>query len=95
MWRKGFIINLEGGYDYVLNDDGNNLSGGQKKRIAIARALVKNANILLLDEITSALDCDTEEQILQTIKEISRQKTVLFVTHNKNIVKYAIRIVNI
>ncbi len=71
------------------------MSGGQKKRIAIARALVKNANILLLDEITSALDCDTEEQILQTIKEISRQKTVLFVTHNKNIVKYAIRIVNI
>lgn len=90
-----FIINLEGGYNYVLNDDGKNLSGGQKKRIAIARALVKNANILLLDEITSALDCDTEEQILQTIKEISIQKTVLLVTHNKNIVKYANRIVNI
>ncbi len=90
-----FIINLEGGYNYVLNDDGKNLSGGQKKRIAIARALVKNANILLLDEITSALDCDTEEQILQTIKEISRQKTVLLVTHNKNIVKYTNRIVNI
>lgn len=90
-----FIINLEGRYDYALNDDGNNLSGGQKKRIALARALVKNADILLLDEITSALDYATEEQILQTIKEISKRKTVLFVTHNKNIVKYADKIVNI
>lgn len=90
-----FIINLDGGYDYILNDDGNNLSGGQKKRISIARALVKNADILLLDEITSSLDYSSEEKILKTIKNISKQKTVLFVTHSKNIIKYADRIVNL
>lgn len=90
-----FITNLNGAYNYVLNDDGSNLSGGQKKRIAIARALVKNADILLLDEITSSLDSSAEKQILQAIKEISKQKTVLFVTHNKDIVKYADRIVTI
>jgi|GEM_PF-779669 len=90
-----FINKLNNTYNYVLSDDGNNLSGGQKKRIAIARALVKNADILLLDEITSALDYSTEEQILQAIKEISKHKTVLFVTHNKDIVKYADKIVSI
>lgn len=90
-----FINNLKGKYDYVLNDDGNNLSGGQKKRIALARALVKDSDILILDEITSALDYKTEEQILETIKNISRQKTVLFVSHNENIIKYADMTVNI
>ena len=90
-----FITKLNNTYNYVLSDDGNNLSGGQKKRIAIARALVKNADILLLDEITSALDYSAEEQILQAIKEISKHKTVLFVTHNKDIVRYADKIVSI
>ncbi len=90
-----FIEELEHGYYTLLNDDGNNLSGGQKKRIALARALVKKADILLLDEITSELDKKTEEQILHTIKNISKQKTVLFVTHNKSIIKYADEVVNV
>lgn len=87
-----FIYNLENGYDTVLLDDGNSLSGGQKQRIAIARALVKNAPILLLDEITSSLDNQTEMYILETIKNISKTKAVLFITHKNDIAKWADRI---
>ena len=87
-----FTSDLEDGYDTVLLDDGNSLSGGQKQRIAIARALVKNAPILLLDEITSALDKQTEEHILETIKNISKIKAVLFITHRNDVIKWADRI---
>jgi ABC-type bacteriocin/lantibiotic exporter with double-glycine peptidase domain len=80
-----FIDNLEHGYDTIIYDDGKSLSGGQKQRIAIARALVKNADILLLDEITSALDRETEESILQTVKEISKYKAILLITHKTDI----------
>lgn len=80
-----FIRNLESGYETVLFDNGASLSGGQKQRIAIARALVKGAQILLLDEITSALDRDTEAFIINTIKNISNNRTVLLVTHSEHI----------
>lgn len=80
-----FIQNLEHGYNTIIYDDGKSLSSGQKQRIAIARALVKNANILLLDEITSALDREMEESILQTIKEIAKHKAVLLITHKSDI----------
>lgn len=90
-----FIRNLEKGYDTVLLDDGKSLSGGQKQRIAIARALVKNAPILLLDEITSALDKQSEEHILETIKNISKTKAVLFITHREDVIKWADRIYSI
>lgn len=84
-----FVNNLEHGYDTVIYDDGKSLSGGQKQRIAIARALVKNADILLLDEIASALDRETEESILQTIREISKYKAVLLITHKSDIANSA------
>ena len=85
----GFICSLENSYDTILLDDGKSLSGGQKQRIAIARALVKNAPILLLDEITSALDKQTEEHILETIKNISKKKAILFITHRDDVIKWA------
>lgn len=85
----GFIRSLEKGYDTVLLDDGKSLSGGQKQRIAIARALVKNAPILLFDEVTSALDKQSEKHILETIKNISKMKTVLFITHREDVIKWA------
>ena len=80
-----FISIMENGYDTLLTDGGNNLSGGQRQRIALARALVKGAPILLLDEITSSLDAQTERQILQTVRQISREKAVLLVTHKPDI----------
>jgi ATP-binding cassette, subfamily B, bacterial len=85
----GFILAMEKGYNTILIDDGKNLSGGQRQRIALARALVKEAPVLLLDEITSMLDRDTEEQILETVKNISKLKAVLMITHKPEIEKIA------
>jgi ATP-binding cassette subfamily B protein len=76
-----FISRMERGYGSPLADGGGNLSGGQKQRLAIARALVKDAPVLLLDEITSALDEGTERQILETVRRLAAARTVLFVTH--------------
>ena len=80
-----FIHSMPEGYDTVLADSGKNLSGGQRQRIAIARALAKNAPILLLDEVTSALDPSIAEQIAQTIWNISRKKAVLWITHDRSV----------
>jgi ATP-binding cassette, subfamily B, bacterial len=77
-----FISALEQGYDTILADDGKSLSGGQKQRLSIARALVKNAPILLLDEITSALDAEAAERILETVLHIAQTHSVLLITHN-------------
>jgi len=76
-----FISNMKNGYDTVLEENGANLSGGQKQRISIARAILKNSDILLLDEPTSALDEETQKHIVQTIEEISKDKTVITIAH--------------
>lgn len=78
----GFISQMDKGYETVLEERGSNLSGGQKQRIAIARAILKDAPILLLDEPTSALDKDAEEHINQTIAKLAQNKTVITVAHH-------------
>lgn len=88
-----FVCKFEKGYETIILDDGKSLSGGQKQRIAIARALVKNAPILLLDEITSALDKENEKYILETIKNISKFKNVLFITHNEEVAELTDKII--
>ncbi len=75
-----FIVNLENGFDTVINERGAGLSEGQIQRIAVARALCSDAPILLLDECTSALDSETEEEMLQNIKN-QKTKTILFISH--------------
>lgn len=75
-----FIRELPNGYDTVLGEKGTGLSEGQMQRIAIARAVYRNAPVLLLDEATSALDEDTENRLLENLKELDGQ-TVLIVTH--------------
>ena len=70
-----------------LAEKGNNLSGGQRQRLTIARAIVKNAPILLLDEPTSALDLETEKNICNTFDEVSRNHTVIAVAHRLNTIK--------
>ena len=69
------------GYNNVLEENGNNLSGGQKQRISIARAILKDAPILLLDEATSSLDAETEKQVTETLRKISKNKTSITITH--------------
>ena len=84
-----FIISQENGYDTVIGEAGSNLSGGQKQRISIARAFLKNSKILLLDEVTSALDSITSKNILKSINQLSKNKTCIYISHedyeiNKN-----------
>lgn len=76
-----FIKKLPHGYDTVLSERGSNLSGGQRQRIAIARALLMQPRILILDEATSMLDADTEMQFWQHIRRIAFQRTVIAITH--------------
>jgi ATP-binding cassette, subfamily B, bacterial len=76
-----FILTLPQGYDTPVGDRGGQLSGGQRQRIALARALVREPAILILDEATSALDPATEAGILATIERITKNCTVIFITH--------------
>ena len=77
-----FIISQENGYDTVIGEAGSNLSGGQKQRISIARAFLKNTKILLLDEVTSALDSKTSKNILKSINQLSKNKTCIYISHD-------------
>lgn len=80
-----FVKVLKEGYDTILNDDGDKLSGGQKQRISLARALVKKSNILLLDEVTSALDKENRDKLLETIEHLKQYCSIIFITHDKSI----------
>lgn len=80
------------GYDTILGDGGKGLSGGQKQRIALARALLKDAPIILLDEPTAALDVLTEKSIRQTLNALKGTKTIIMIAHRLSTVKSADKI---
>jgi ABC-type multidrug transport system, ATPase and permease components len=87
------IMNTPNGYDTVLGEDGVGLSGGEKQRLSIARALLKNSPILLLDEPTSALDVETEKQIQKTLRKIKGNKTIITIAHRLSTIKHSDRII--
>lgn len=87
------IIQFEKGYNTVLGERGLTLSGGQKQRVSIARALIKNAPILILDDSLSAVDTETEENILQNLKSHSQGITTIIVTHRVSSAKNADQII--
>ena len=76
-----FISKLENGYSNILKDQGNNLSGGEKQRIGIARALLSKSPILILDEPTSSLDAESQKNIKNTLNNIDNSKTLIVITH--------------
>lgn len=80
-------------YDTVLGERGITMSGGQKQRLSIARAIIKNPKILLFDDSLSAVDTETEEQILQNLMNISKDKTTLLVSHRVSSAKNATNII--
>ncbi len=89
----GFINEIPGGYEANVLELGASLSGGQRQRIAIARALLRDPTILILDEATSQIDAESEAQINEAIAEISKNRTVILIAHRLATVVNADRIV--
>ena len=88
-----FISRMPQGYDTVIGENGETLSGGERQRISIARALLKNAPIILLDEATASLDAENETRIQAGISELVRNKTVIIIAHRMRTVLGADHIV--
>ncbi|MHB9925609.1 ABC transporter ATP-binding protein [Clostridium botulinum] len=88
-----FIERLEDKYDTIVGEGGSTLSGGEKQRISIARAILKDAPIVLLDEATASLDADNELEIRKAIKKLTLNKTVIVIAHRLNTIKDADQII--
>lgn len=88
-----FIKSLQKGYETKIGEAGSTLSGGEKQRIAIARAILKDAPVVILDEFTSALDVENERHILQAIDNLVQNKTVIMIAHRLETVRKADNII--
>ena len=84
-----FIMCFENGYDSIVGDGGGKLSGGQKQRIAIARAVLKNPDVLILDEATSALDTEAEKLVQQALHRLMKNRTSLVIAHRLSTIQHA------
>ena len=86
-----FIMKFENGYETMVGERGNKLSGGERQRIAIARAIIKDAPIILLDEATSALDNQSEQFVNESLKSLINKKTIIMIAHRPSTIALADR----
>jgi ATP-binding cassette subfamily C protein len=87
-----FVTELPGGLDSEIGEQGNKLSGGQKQRLGIARALVTQPKLIILDESTSALDSITEQEISNAINNLKKSRTIIVIAHRLSTVRNADRV---
>ncbi len=88
-----FILKTENGYNTIIGDQGNKLSGGQKQRLSIARAVLKNPDILILDEATSSLDTKSEKLVQESLENLMKSRTSLIIAHRLSTIKNADKII--
>lgn len=90
-----FIIEFTDGYDTVVGEKGMSVSGGQRQRIAIARAILKNAPIMLMDEATSALDNESERAVNETLQNLKGRMTIIMIAHRTTTIQMADRVISL
>lgn len=88
-----FIMSLPNGYDTVIGEGGASISGGEKQRISIARAIMKNAPIIILDEATANVDPENEKELVEAIDALTKEKTIIMIAHRLKTVRNADQIV--
>ena len=88
-----FIMALPDGYETVIGEGGATLSGGEKQRIAIARAIMKDAPIIILDEATANVDPENEKELTEAIENLTKKKTIIMIAHRLKTVRNADQII--
>ena len=88
-----FIMSLPDGYSTILKEDATNISGGQKQLLSLARALLTSSEIILLDEVTSSLDPNTTDKIINLLDDLKNDHTIIVITHNKDLMRRADKLI--